>query len=350
MKSIVRPLLAALLLSACGAPQISAQAPPPADPQMQAVLDELGALHPKPIVKLSPQQARKQPSPADAVKALLQKQGKSTDPEAVGNVENTTVPGPAGPIPVRIYTPSGSGPFPVIFYIHGGGWVIATMDTYDSSPRAMVNLTNAMVVSVEYRKAPEHKFPAAHEDCYAALQYVMKNAAKMKGDPRRVAVMGESAGGNMATAVCMMARDRKGKMPLYEVLVYPVTNNDFHTPSYRKNASAKPLNKAMMEWFFRNTVKNASDGNNPYLAVLKGNVRGLPPATVITDEIDPLMSEGKAYADKLQKAGIAVRYTNYEGVAHEFFGMGAVVDKAKDAEAFAADGLKAAFGKRTASK
>ena len=317
---------------------------------MKAVLDQLGALGGKPLDKLTAQQARKQPTPADAVKALLKKEGKSTDPEPVGNVRNTTVPGPAGAIPVRIYTPQGDGPFPVIFYIHGGGWVIATMDTYDSSPRAMVNLTNAVVVSVEYRKAPEHKFPAAHEDCYAALQYVMKNAAKMKGDPGRVAVMGESAGGNMATAICMMARDRKGMMPLYEVLIYPVANNNFNTPSYLKNAKAKPLNKPMMQWFFRNTVNSPSDANNPYLSVLKGNVKRLPPATVITDAIDPLMSEGKAYADKLRKAGIAVRYRNYEGVTHEFFGMGAVVDKAKDAEGFAADGLKSAFEQKPVQK
>jgi acetyl esterase len=338
-------LFPALILSACLAPLAHAQTPPKPNAQMKAVLDELGALHGKPIPQLSAKEARKQPTPADAVKMLLKKQGKSTDPEPVGSVRNTTVPGPAGPVPVRIYTPSGEGPFPVIFYIHGGGWVIATMDTYDASPRAMVNLTNAMVVSVEYRKAPEHKFPAAHEDCYAALQYVMKNAGKMKGDPKRVAVMGESAGGNMASAICMMARDRKGMMPIYEALVYPVANGNLNTRSYQINAKAKPLNKPMMAWFFRNTVKSMADAKNPYLAILKGNVKGLPAATVITAEIDPLMSEGKAYADKLKQAGIAVQYRNYTGVTHEFFGMGAVVDKAKDAEMFAADGLKSAFNK-----
>ncbi len=342
---IVRSFISTLMLSACIAPLAQAQTPPKPDPQMQAVLDQLTALHGKPIATLTAKEARLQPTPADAVKALLKKEGKSTDPEAVGSVQNTTVPGPGGRIPIRIYTPAGTGPFPVVVYIHGGGWVIATMDTYDSSPRAMVNLTNAIFVSVEYRKAPEHKFPAAHEDCYAALQYVMKNAAKMKGDPKRVAVMGESAGGNMASAICMMARDRKGMMPLYEVLVYPIADSNLNTPSYKVNAKAKPLNKPMMAWFFRNTVKSATDANSPYLALLRGSVKGLPPATVITDEIDPLMSEGKAYADKLKQAGIAVEYRNYTGVAHEFFGMGAVVDKAKEAEQFAANGLKSAFNK-----
>lgn len=341
----VRPLLLTLVLAAGTLALAQAQTPPKPDPQMKAVLDQLGALGGKPIEKLTPAEARMQPTPADAVKALLKKEGKSTDPEPVGSVQDTTVPGPAGPIPVRVYTPSGAGPFPVVVYIHGGGWVIATMDTYDASPRAMVNLTNAVFVSVEYRKAPEHKFPAAHEDCYAALQYVMKHAAAMKGDPKRVAVMGESAGGNMASAICMMARDRKGMMPLYEVLVYPVADTNLNTRSYMVNAKAKPLNKPMMQWFFRYTVKSTADTKNPYLALLKGDVKDLPPATVITDEIDPLMSEGQAYAAKLKKAGIAVHYRNYTGVAHEFFGMGAVVDKAKAAEQFAAEGLKSAFNK-----
>ncbi len=320
-----------------------AQAPAKPDAQMKAVLDQLGALHPKQIDKLTPAEARKQPTPADGVKALLKKMGKSTAPEPVGSVKNTTIPGPAGSVPVRIYTPRGRGPFPVVVYIHGGGWVIATLDTYDSSPRAMTNMAGAVVVSVEYRKAPEHKFPAAHEDCYAVMQYVIKNAAKMNGDPKRVAIMGESAGGNMATSVCMMARDRKGMMPIYQVLIFPVANSDTNTPSYRENANAKPLNKAIMVWFAHHTIKSQADLTNPYLAVLQGNAKGLPPATVITAQIDPLRSEGKAYADKLKAAGIAVRYRNYEGVAHEFFRMGAVVDKAKAAEQFAADGLKSAF-------
>ena len=329
-----------------------AQTPPKADPQMQAVLDQLKALHGKPIEKLTPQEARKQPTPADAVKALLKKQGKSAAPEPVGNVQNTTIPGPAGPVPVRVYTPAGTGPFPVLVYIHGGGWVIATIDTYDSSARALCNMAQCVVVSVEYRKAPEHKFPAAHEDCYAVTQYVMQNAAQMNGDPKRVAIGGESAGGNMATAVCLMAQDRKGMMPIYETLVYPVTSGSLDWPSVQQNAMAKPLNKPMLQWFFKYTIASPSDAKNKYLSVLDNSedtLKGLPPATVITAEIDPLHDEGKAYADKLTKAGVQVAYKNYGGVTHEFFGMGAVVDKAKDAEQFAADGLKSAFAQATGS-
>lgn len=345
MKSTRLGFLALLLGTASLSLAAPAQAPAP-DPQMKAVLDQLAALHPKPIEKCTPAEARLQPSPADAVKALLKKQGKSTAPEPVGSVKNTTVPGPAGPIPVRVYTPDGSGPFPVVVYIHGGGWVIATIDTYDASPRALCNLAQCVVVSVEYRKAPEHKFPAAHEDCYAALQYVMKNAAIMNGDPQRVAVAGESAGGNMATAVCMMAKQRGGMMPVAQVCVYPVASGTLNWPSVAQNAAAKPLNKPMLQWFFKYTLKTPADAKNKLLDLVNApssDLQGLPPATIITADIDPLHDEGKAFADKLQQVGVKVSYRNYSGVAHEFFGMGAVVDKAKEAEQFAADGLKSAF-------
>ena len=321
-------------------------APPPPDPQMKAVLDQLAALGGKPIEKLSPAQARKQPGPPDAVKALLKKQGKSTAPEAVASVKDIKVPGPSGDIPARVYTPSGSGPFPVLVYFHGGGWVISSIQGYDSSCRALANAANCVVVSVGYRLAPEHKFPAAHEDCYAATQYIIKSgAAQMNGDPKRVAVGGESAGGNLASAVCLMARDRKGAMPIYEMLVYPVTDTVPDKPSDKINYNAKPLNVPMLKWFVGHTISKPSDLRSPYLAILHNpSLKGLPPATVIGAQIDPLQSEGQLYADRLTKAGVPTRYRLYTGVTHEFFGMGAVVDKAKDAVAFAAEGLKSAFG------
>ena len=321
-------------------------APPKPDPQMKAVLDALASLHGKPIEKLTPTEARKQPGPPDAVKALLIKQGKSTDPEAVGNVEDKTVPGPSGTVPVRVYTPEGDGPFPVVVYYHGGGWVIASIQAYDSSCRALCNAAKAVVISVGYRQAPEFRFPAAHEDSYSALQYIMKNAEQFNGDSKKVAVAGESAGGNLATAVCLMAHDRGGLMPVYEVCVYPIADTNTNTPSYKTNAKAKPLNKPMMEWFLKYTVSSPDDLKSKYLAVLQNpDVKYLPPTTIITDQIDPLMSEGAAYAEKLKAAGVDVRYKNYDGVTHEFFSMTPVLDKAKDAVAFAADGLKSAFNK-----
>ena len=316
------------------------------DPQMKAVLDQLAVLGGKPIPTLTAAQARKQPGPPDAVKALLKKRngGALPPPEPVAKVENKSVPGPAGKIPVRVYTPEVTAPFPVLVYIHGGGWVIASIDAYDSSARALANAAKCVVVSVSYRYAPENPFPASHEDCYAATQFVMKNAAQFGGDPKRVAIAGESAGGNMAAAVCLMARDRRGLMPVYQLLVYPIADTRLNTPSYQENANAKPLSKPLMAWFFRQAIKNPRDADSRYLAIVRNpNLRGVPPATVITAQIDPLRSESKAYADRLTASGIAVRYRNYEGVTHEFFGMGAVVDKAKDAIAFAAEGLRSAF-------
>ena len=312
--------------------------------QMQAVLDELAKLGPKPLGSLPAVEARKQPTPADAVTALLKKQGKSTKPEAVGKVENKTIAGAGGQIPIRIYTPTGVGPFPVIVYYHGGGWVIADLDTYDASPRALVNATNAVVVSAHYRQAPEHKFPAAHNDAHAAYKWVLAHAKELKGDPKKIALVGESAGGNMAAAVSLMAREHKMQMPIYQVLVYPIADNNVETPSYVENAKAKPLDRAGMQWFFKNYFNTAADGENHLISLVdEKDLKGLPPTTIITAEIDPLRSEGKAYADLLEKAGVAVRYKNYEGVTHEFFGMAAVVDKAKEAQQFVSKGLKKTF-------
>ena len=311
--------------------------------QMQAVLTELEALHPKPVPQLSAAAARQQPTPADAVKALLKKEGKSTAPEPVGNVTNRTIPGAGGPIPIRIYTPKGAGPFPVVVYYHGGGWVIADLDTYDASPRALTNLANAVVVSAHYRQGPEHKFPAAHQDAFSAYRWILSNAKSLKGDPSRVALVGESAGGNLAAAVSIMARDSGVQMPVHQVLVYPIAGYDVNTPSYQENANAKPLNKPMMQWFFENYLRSPADGKNPLIDLVHANVKGLPGTTVIAAQIDPLRSEGKQLADRLKDAGVEVDYKNYEGAAHEFFGMGAVLDDAKEAQGQAAAGLKKGF-------
>ncbi|MFO0851180.1 MAG: alpha/beta hydrolase fold domain-containing protein [Gemmataceae bacterium] len=316
------------------------------DPQMKAVLDELAALNPKPIETLTPAAARKQPTPADAVKALLKKQGKPTEPEPVGSVKDITIPGPAGPIPARVYTPQGTGPFPVLVYWHGGGWVLADLDGYDATPRALCNAAGCVVVSCHYRQAPEHPFPAAPEDAFAAYQWVLGNAASVGGDPKRVAVAGESAGGNLAAVTAVRARDAGVPVPVHQVLVYPVTDQNYDTPSYREHADAKPLNTAMMRWFWGHYLAEPA-ADTPYVAapMQVPDLRRLPPATVITADLDPLRSDGQMYADRLRLAGVPVTAVNYDGVTHEFFGMGAVVDKAKEAVAKAAEGLKAAFGK-----
>lgn len=313
--------------------------------QMQAVLDSLKSLKPKPIETLTPAEARKQPSAADAVKALLKKQNKPIDPEAVGTVRDIVIPGPVAALPARVYTPKGTGPFPVLVYWHGGGWVIADINTYDSSCRALCNAANCVVVSCDYRRAPENKFPAAEEDAVAAYRWVLQNAATIGGDARKVAVGGESAGGNLAAVVALRARDGGLPMPVYQLLVYPVAQFGTETASYREYADSKPLSTKGLKWFGQQYLTAMADGNNPYASPLMSkSFAKLPPATIITAEIDPLRDDGKMYADKLKSAGVKVDHAHFPGVTHEFFGMGAVLDDAKKAVAQAAMGLKSGFG------
>ncbi|GHA82390.1 alpha/beta hydrolase [Cognatilysobacter bugurensis] len=320
------------------------------DAQMQAVLDQLAQLGGKPLETLTPEQARQQPTPADAVGALLKSLGKDPGPEAVASVENRTIPGPAGEIPIRIYTPISAAPAanpgqrPVILYIHGGGWVIADLDTYDSSARALANAANAVVVSTHYRQGPEAMFPAAHEDTLAAYKWVLDNAGSFGANPKQVAVVGESAGGNMAANIAIAARDQKLQMPVHQVLVYPVAGADMTTASYTEHANAKPLSKPMMEWFARQYVGDMSRMSDPRIALVQQqNLANLPPATVILAEIDPLRSEGQQYGEALQKAGVPTVIEQYNGVTHEFFGMGAVLDKAREAQQLVGQRLRAAF-------
>lgn len=340
-KSILFTSMAAAALVTSVVVAAPAQKAPKAEPHMQKVLDTLASLGGKPIETLTPEAARKQPSPADAVKKILTDKKQSTEPAGGVTEKEMMIAGPLGNFPIHVYTPEGDGPFPVMVYYHGGGFVIADTKTYDASPRALAKMANAVMVAVDYHQAPEHKFPAAPNDAYAAYEWTIAHAKAINVDPTRVAVGGESAGGNLATVVSMMARDKKAQMPVHQLLVYPVVSDDMTRPSYVTNADAKPLNKPMMEWFFKHY---GADAANPYAVPMKAtSLKGLPPATIIAAEIDPLLSEGKAYADKLKKDGVAVTYKEYKGVTHEFFGMGAVVPKAKEAEQFAADQLKKAF-------
>ena len=316
------------------------------DAQMQQVLDALQALGARPVHSLSVEDARRGPTPADAVREVLRKQGKSTSPPAVARVVSGNFQGPAGPIPARIYwpqsamtNPAGTA-LPVILYIHGGGWVIADLDTYDATPRALANATNAIVVSTHYRQAPEHKFPAAHDDTWAAYQWVVANAQRFGADPKRVAVAGESAGANMAAAIALRARDEHSQAPVHQLLVYPVVDAAVGSPSEQVFQRAVPLATPDLKWFYEKYLRRPDDANNKYLAISQADVRGVAPATVITAQIDPLRSEGEQYAERLAAAGVPVRLRNFDGVTHEFFGMGAVVDKAREAVEFSAIGLQ----------
>lgn len=330
-----------------GAANVSAAPQPQAggvDPQMQMVLNQLAALEPPRIIDMTPFNNRQMSPLMLAVLAEVSERGLPSL-EAVGDISHLLIPGPGGQLLIRIYTPRGNGPFPGLVYFHGGGWVIANLDTYDPSCRALCNAANCVVVSVAYRQGPEWRFPAAHEDAYAGLMWVMNNAARLKIDPAKIAVGGESAGGNLAAATTLMARDRNTPQPVHQLLIYPITNYAFDTPSYQENANAKPLDKPTMMWFFENYLRRAADGANPYVSPLRApDLRGLPAATVILAQIDPLRSEGEAYAGRLREAGIAATSTVYAGVTHEFFTMSGVIDKAKQAVAEAAAGLKKAYG------
>ncbi|GAB2867883.1 alpha/beta hydrolase [Hymenobacter ruber] len=309
-------------------------------PEMQAVIEQLMSFKNKPFPEITAAEARKQPSAADAAMKQMRASNIPVPPLNCDTVTKTLMPG----VKARIYTPKGgAASYPVIVYYHGGGWVIATNDTYAASAQALCEQVGAVVVSVEYRKGPEHKFPTAHDDAFAAYQYVLKNAASMKGDPNKVAVVGESAGGNLACNVSIMARDKKVALPKYQVLVYPIAGSDTNTPSYQANTQTAPLNKGGMEWFFKNYQRTAADLKDPRINLVAANLKGLEPTTIIAADYDPLKSEGKTLADKLTAAGVKTNYKLYDGTTHEFFGMAAVVPEAKDAQDVAVSDLKGAL-------
>lgn len=248
----------------------------------------------------------------------------------------------------RAYTPKGETPeggWPVLVYYHGGGFVLATLDTYDASCRALCNEADCIVVSVHCRQAPEHRWPAAPKDAYAAYHWICANARELGGDPSRVAVAGESAGGNLAAVVCQMARDQGAPLPLHQLLVYPVTDVAHGTASASamEFADARPLNTPMLGWFYDHYAGPDADRSHPYMSPQHGDLRGLPPATIILAEIDPLFSDGEAYAEKLAMSGVEVDVNIYEGVTHEFFGMAGLLEEATDAVGFAGKQLRDAF-------
>lgn len=308
----------------------------PLDSQAKFILDEMEAAGAPPTHTLSPEEARQ----ATDFKLL------AGEPEEVRKVENRMIPGPGGEIPVRIYTPEGNGPFPILVYYHGGGWVIGNLETVDVPCRMLTNKASCIVVSVDYRLAPEHKFPAAVEDAYAAAKWAVEEASSIGGDSNRVAVGGDSAGGNLAAAVALMARDKKDLKLVYQMLIYPATNHDFNTDSHRENAEGYLLTRDSIVWFWNHYLRNEEDSKNPYASpLLAGNFKELPPALVLTAEYDPLRDEGEAYAAKLREAGIPVEEKRYEGMIHGFFWMPGVLTQGRESILFAADALKRAFAK-----
>jgi acetyl esterase len=251
---------------------------------------------------------------------------------------------------VRIYTPAGTGPFPLLVWFHGGGWVLGDLDSADPTARHLAVGAGCVVVSVDYRLAPETKFPGAADDCYAATQWTVQHAAAMHGDPDRIAVGGDSAGGNLAAAVSLMARDRRGPSLAFQLLVYPVTHCNFTTSSYQSFAEGYMLTRTSMQWYWNHYLQDVADANNPYAAPLVArDLSGLPPALVITAECDPLCDEGAAYAQRLKEAGVPTTYSCYDGMIHGFFGMPAALDKGRLAVAEASAALQKAFTAQAAT-
>lgn len=269
-------------------------------------------------------------------------------PETLGTVariENAEIPSHEMPIPVRIYTPAGSGPFPLVVYFHGGGWVFGGLDTNQNVCRVLSNTVGCIVISVDYRLAPKYKFPAAVEDAYAAVRWARENAGRIQGDNRRIAVCGDSAGGNLAAAVCLMARDRNGPHIAAQVLAYPALNlSSFDTESYRAYGNGDSLTRDQVEWFRAQYLRNEADRKNPYASpLIAEDLRGLPPALVITGEYDVLRDDGEAYAQKLLQQGVAARFMRTPGQGHAAIYWAEASAMVQDVIDAAAETLRQAF-------
>jgi acetyl esterase/lipase len=354
----LRLALPALALLGCGtamaqlppsnAPQGQPGVPasgPPADPDNQAVVDALTkTLKVRPYHTLSPADARKQPTFTDAVGAVLRAQGRPTTPPPGTTERDIQVPGAAGNLHALVITPTGaSGPLPVILYFHGGGWVIADSKVYAGGARGLARGAQAIVVSVDYRRAPEAPFPAQHDDALASYRWLLSNAASIGGDPARIALAGESAGGNLAVATAMQARDAGLPQPRHILSVYPIAGTDLNTPSYQDTANGPTLNRALMAWFLRYVPRTPADLMDPRINLVGANLAGLAPVTIVAAQIDPLRSEGEVLAQRMAAAGVSVDRREFAGTTHEFFGADAVIADAAEAQAYASGRLREAF-------
>jgi acetyl esterase len=304
-------------------------------PQAQLLLDGMAQAGAPPLSEVSPATARE----------MHRKLIALDQPEEVTRVDDRLIPGDGNDIPVRVYTPADAvgGNAPLLIWLHGGGWVVGDLDTADATARALANRSGAVTVSVDYRLAPEHRAPAALEDCLAALTWCVENGELLGVDASRVAVGGDSAGGNLAACLCQRVRDDFGPDIDFQVLVYPVTDCTLSSGSMDENAEGYFLTKATMEWFVAHYL-GEGDPKHPAVSPLYADtLAGLPPALVITAEFDPLRDEGEAYAAKLREAGVPVELVRYDGQIHGFFGLASVLDDGRDAVDVAGAALRAAL-------
>lgn len=311
---------------------------PPLDPQVQAVCDEVNALEAPSLWDRPIADTRKDFN--DLVLGLA-----APGPE-VGRVENRTIPGPHGPIPVRLYWPAGSDKkkLPVYVNFHGSGYVVLGLDTHDNACRAICKGAECIVVGVDYRKGPEHRFPKASDDCWASTVWTAQHCAELGGDPKRIAVGGDSAGGCLATVVAQRAKSEGGPKLVFQLLVYPVTDTREDTPSYKTFAEGYLLTAELMHWFFDRYFNNEAEKATVTAAPIRAkDLSGLPPALLMTASHDPLYDEGVAYAKKLQAAGVPTEYVNYQGHIHGFWTATGRFDIAAKAHATAIAALRRAF-------
>jgi acetyl esterase len=256
------------------------------------------------------------------------------EPEPIADVEYRFIPGPSADLPARIYRPDGAadGLAPALIYFHGGGFVLGNLEICDGFCRQLANRSGAVVIAVNYQKAPEHKYPIPLEDCYAATQWVFTWAKALRLDTERIGVAGDSAGANLAAAVTLKARDEDGPALVWQLLAYPSLRYAWDSASARQYASGYTLERAGIEYFWNHYVRDTADGDDPLCAPLKAeSLAGLPPALIVCPEYDPLLDDGRDYAERLEAAGVAVRFVVYDGMSHGFLWMGGVVDRVRDA-------------------
>lgn len=332
------------LTLACLMPVSAVMAAATPKPEMKTVIDEMKKAPGKPVEKSTADEARLKTSPQSLAEQMAHKKGTL---EKVTNIEisDIQIMGAESNIPARLYRPQGKGLLPVVVYFHGGGWVMGKNEDYDATLKTLASKTGAIFISPEYRKGPEHKFPAAHDDAFASYQWVLRNGASFGADVSQVAVAGESAGGNLAMNVAIRARDTKTQMPIHQLLVYPVAGTDMTTASYKENENSAPLNSAMMGWFMKNYLRSTEDLKDKRINLVEADLKGLPATTIITAEIDPLRSEGKKLYERLEAQGVDVTYKDYKGMTHEFFSMAPVLNGAKQAQEEAVNEIKGSFKK-----
>ncbi len=306
----------------------------PLDERVKTMLDQMAALGQPPIHELSPQEARANRRETAALGLY---------PETPANAEDRRIPGPAGEVGVRVYRPEAAEMLPIVVFLHGGGWVIGDIESHDAVCHQLATRVPAVVVSVDYRLAPEHRYPAALEDCYAATLWAHRHAGELGADAHRMAVAGDSAGGNLSALVALRCRDEGGPRLAFQLLVYPATDLTCSFPSHVENGQGYLLTSDAMAWFLDHYIderERTSPGASPHFVE---DLSGLPPALVITAEFDPLRDEGEAYAERLRAAGVPATSTRYPGMIHAFFHMDAVLPQAGRAIDEAATALRAAL-------